>query len=72
MDDKTLRASLFAIAVNECESFNALCMNNDWERRTLARAMASAIAAHLREHNLLTIGRLKIPPRTPAIKSTTR
>lgn len=47
MKDKTKRAALFAIALNECDKLDGLCMDVEWERRKLARAIAYAIAEHI-------------------------
>ena len=47
MKDKTKRAAFFAIALNECEKLDGLCMDEELERRKLARAIAYAIAEHL-------------------------
>ena len=47
MKDKTKRAAFFAIALNECDKLDELCMDVELERRKLARAIASAIAEYI-------------------------
>ncbi len=47
MKDKTKRAAFFAIALNECDKLDGLCMDVEWERRKLARAIAYAIAEYI-------------------------
>jgi hypothetical protein len=47
MKDKVTRAALFAIAANECEKLDGLCMDIQLQRRKLARAIAYAIAEYI-------------------------